>query len=390
MNQVLSGKGYSSTGYDDLQKGEAWAASLHQVSSEQVALFSSEFGVDVSSFDPSRRIFNTHFLQLLGGLFSTTTVFTLDTELWERLTRSFDNSSALGQKDIDAFQRLLRACWTLCDCGKIALSEQLLSVFLSSVLSLAHRQQEAARLTAEGLRLQSILSAHQLKMTDKLTQCMQSVRFARLADDPNTLAASLHELTAALRYMGLSDALFQVFQEALSLCEQVSPPIRSGIYAGSAVSFAQRGRRREADFYIHLAYETLVEQPENAPVDLAATDNGSAHLAEYEGMVYLELGWFQKADGVLEQFTNPLQGKRLPERNRLEMLNYQGRAALRGGDVVKYADCLEKGIEGAVSIESKKRLAEALEIFKTEMPKPWLREPSIQRVVERFQLSKGS
>ncbi|MBA2678444.1 MAG: hypothetical protein H0U76_08640 [Ktedonobacteraceae bacterium] len=389
-NPLLSECGWRSTSSDGLQEDGSWPSSLWMIPSEHIAQCSSRAGVDnVASFDPSRRNFNTKFLQFLGGLVSTTPVSSFDSEVWEWFIKTSTHSSILNQESIDAFQRLLQTCWTLCDCGNMALSEHLLSVSLPSVQQLAHRQKDAARLAAEGLRLQSILSAHQLKMTEKLTQCVQSVSYARLADDPNTLAVSLHELTAALRYTRQSDALFTVFQEALSFCEHVSPLIRSGIYAGSAASFAQRGRRKEADFYIHLAYETLSET-EKAPVDLAEIDNSSAHVAEYEGLVYLELGCFQKADAVFERWTHLSEGSVLSERNRLEMLNYQGRAALQGGDVAKYAECLEKGIEGAFSIQSKKRLSEALEIFTLEMPHQWLREPRMKQIVERFHLSRGN
>lgn len=71
------------------------------------------------------------------------------------------------------------------------------------------------------------------------------------------------------------------------------------------------------------------------------------------------------------------------------MLNYQGQAALYSGQIEKYAICLEKGIEGAIALQSKKRLAEALDIFTGEMPKLWLREQPIKLVVERFHLLPG-
>jgi DNA-binding SARP family transcriptional activator len=353
---------------------------------EQIQQPSFWLGANVASFDPSRRQFNTQFFQFLGSLIGAGTISFLDPEVWERLTISVDQPAALNQASIDAFERFLAVCWDFCNCGKMSIAQQLLHVFLPSVSRIAEQQRDAARLAAEGLRLQSILSAHQLKMDEKLVQSLQSVKYARLAQEPNTLAASLHELTAAFRYTRQPDALFLVFQEALSFCEQVVPPIRAGIYAGAAAAFAQQKRLKEADFYIRLAYEAAAE---DVPPLLAVTDNGLAHLAEYEGMVYLESGLPQKAYQVFEPFTHPKDtSQALPERNRLEMLNYQGQAALLAGEVQQYAYCLERGIEGALAIKSKKRLTETLETFQ-QMPCQWLNEPPIKQVVECFQLPVG-
>jgi DNA-binding SARP family transcriptional activator len=310
----------------------------------------------------------------------------LDSAVEEQLVTAATQPTALNEESIQAFQDIISVCWKFCDFGNILLAEQLLLTFLPQVQQLAESSKEAARLVAEGLRLQSVLSTHQLKLTDKITQCLQSVKYARLASEPNTLASSLHELTAAFRYTHRLDALLPVFQEALSFSEQVLPSIRAGIYAGAAAAFAQRNRQKEADFYIHLAYETAAEE---TPHILAAVDHRYAHLAEYEGLMYLEIGRPQKAFETFERFTNALSGNTLPERNRLEMLNYQGQAALRLGDVQAYAHCLEKGIEGALVIQSKKRLNEALTLFAQEMPQQWRHEVCIKQVVERFRLSTG-
>jgi hypothetical protein len=87
-------------------------------------------------------------------------------------------------------------------------------------------------------------------------------------------------------------------------------------------------------------------------------------------------------------FTSRSQQKRLPERNRLEMLNYQGLAALRLGELDQYVTCLERGIEGALAINSKKRLQEAFTIYQ-QVPRHWRDEPRMKQVIERFHLSVG-
>jgi len=70
------------------------------------------------------------------------------------------------------------------------------------------------------------------------------------------------------------------------------------------------------------------------------------------------------------------------------MLNYQGLAALRLGELDQYVTCLERGIEGALAINSKKRLQEAFTIYQ-QVPRHWRDEPRMKQVIERFHLSVG-
>jgi DNA-binding SARP family transcriptional activator len=372
----------------ELERGSEGDKNIQQKSNEhgpqQTLLLSSWSGVDVP-FDPFRRSFNIQFFQFLCSLTGAAAASFIDPEVWDRLLASAAHPSALHQSSIDAFQDLIEVCWQLCNSGKIDVAEHLLLLLLPSLQHVADRQLDAARLTAECFRLLSVLSAHQLKLADKLTQCWQSVHYARLAREPNTLAACLHELTAALRYTGQPDRLFLAFQEALSFCEQLEPPLRAGIYAGAAAAFAQRQRRKEADFYIHLAYEVAQE---SSTRNLALADNSLAHLAEYEGLLFLELGQPRQAYETFDRFTRQAPQNGLPERNRLEMLNYQGLAALRLLDLDRYVSCLERGIEGALAIDSKKRLQEAFTIFQ-QIPAHWRDEPRMRQVMERFHLPMG-
>ncbi|MBA2680957.1 MAG: hypothetical protein H0U76_21495 [Ktedonobacteraceae bacterium] len=344
-----------------------------------------ERGDDQAVGDPSRRAILTHMV----GMMNAVTVSLLDPGWWERLSAALTQPSAMNAQAFNHFERLIEECWSLCDCGCPSAAEQILSVLLPQMKQIAPYHVQASLLAAEGLRLQSVLSAHHLQLANKMEYCLQSVGYARLSGDPNTLAASLHELTAAFRYTGRQDAIFATFQEALSLSNQVTPLLRSGIYAGAAASFAQKGDKKEAESFMQRAYETFPDRMSDVPSFwLLAADNGHCHLVEYEGIMYLELHQPEKAESVLERFTcQSSENSGIPERNRLEMLNYQARALIQLGHLEKYAFCLEEGVAKAIAIQSKKRLSETLTIFQQELPRSWLNEPRLRQIAERFHFS---
>jgi predicted RNase H-like nuclease (RuvC/YqgF family) len=49
-----------------------------------------------------------------------------------------------------------------------------------------------------------------------------------------------------------------------------------------------------------------------------------------------------------------------------------------------YALCLHDGIVGALALNSKKRLNEAVEIFRKEMSMHWRNDQQIKQIVEQY------
>ena len=283
---------------------------------------------------------------------------------------------------------MIEACWGLCNAGETNTARQVIDNFLPGIIELAPYRSEAAIIAAQGLRLQSILFAHQLKFTEMVSLCLQAVLFARQTNDPDTLSAALNGLAVAFKYAGNFDASFSTYQEALAYCSQASPLLRTLVYAGSAAMFARRGRYQESLFYTGLAYEHFPDHPENESYFLSA-DNGIYMLAYYQGLMYLAMNQPDEADRAFESHKHRPSGGMIPERNRLEIVNHQGRAAIMMNDLEKYAACLKEGIAGAITLGSKKRFDEAITIYQRDLPAKWRCETALKQIAEQFQLPVG-
>ncbi len=342
---------------------------------------------DVGYFDPSKRI----VIQRLLAAASMAVVApqaSLDPEPWERLSQAITKPSVMNAGAFNHFHRLVEGCWGLSNNGEMDVAEEVLSNFLPRMIELAPYQSEAAMLAAQGLRLRSILSAHQLKLSDMVPLCQLSVDCARQANDYDTLSAALNGLAVAFKYVQHSEDSFKSYQEAIYYSDHASPLLRSRVYAGFAAALAQRGRKQEAGLYIHLAYENFPDHPENDPNFLSA-DNGIFMLAYYEGLTYLALCRPEEAEKAFESYKKQLANAAIPERNRLEIINYRGQAAILANNLDLYALCLEEGLSGAMALKSKKRFDEAVNIYQKDMPKKWLLEPHIKQITECFQLPMG-
>ena len=256
------------------------------------------------------------------------------------------------------------------------------------MMRLASQHSEAASIASQGLRLRSVLAAHQLHITDKLNLCQQSVEYAKLANDSNAMVAAIVELAVAYKYADQPEKSLRTYQEALyHIDDHVSPLIQSRAYAAAAAAFAQAKRKREAGFYIGLAHEVFPAYPEQDPVAPLA-DYGSYMLIYYSGLVHIESNEGKQAWNTFEGVKN-LQIV-VPERNRLEIVNYQGKAAIQANDLDGYSFCLEDGLASSVMLKSMKRFDEAANIMKRDMPAPWLNDRRIQDIIEKYHLDVAS
>lgn len=345
--------------------------------------------ITMAQFDPQRR---KALLQILTSVSMLTVIpqALSDPELWERVNASVDKASNVDAATLEHFETLVSTCWDLSNAGQLQVAEQVLPSFMPHLLQVAPHDAKASSLVAQGLRLQSILVAHQLKLADKVTLCQQAVVYARQSNDHTILAAALIELIAAFRYTRQYNDALRASQELLHYSQDLSPLLQSRAYIIAAETFSRCGRMREAGFYIQLAYETFPDHAERDPV-VHANPNMFT-MALYEGLAYLNQGDGNKA---LTTFEGKLFGGRLPayhsvsvlpERIRLEITNYQGHAAILANNLEEYARCLEEGITGAISLKSQKRLDETLTTFRQDLPPSWRNEQLIKDLAERFRL----
>lgn len=356
-------------------------------SDEELAAFADLLGLGGRSimvhFDESKRDTLRKLLALAGTAVGAQILE--HPEPWEPFITSA-GPSTFSTEALVYFESLIGSVWGLSNQGELAVAGQTLSTFLPKLLHVAPHQPEAAMLSAQGLRLQSVLAAHEFQLQAKVALCEHAVKHARLVDEGNALVSSLTELAVAYKYIDQPTKSLMTYQEALTYVDQASSPlIQSRVYAAAASSFAKTGRKREARFYADLAQEAFPTQPEHDPMVMLA-DYGKWLLIFYTGSVHLDLGEYEQAWNVFESVNN--LGIAVPERNRLEIRNHQGRAAIMLQDLDRYAICLEDSLTSSIALKSKKRYTEAVKIFREDMPQAWLREDPIQQLVQKFQLQQ--
>jgi transcriptional regulator with XRE-family HTH domain len=356
---------------------------------QEAELFLSRLGAeDMAQFDPQRRSALLTALQAIGTASEIAVVIPpilANSEPWERLTAAADHPSALNSETLSTFESLTQACWKLSNSGELSIAETTLSGFLPQLKQVAPHQPAVASLASQGLQLRSILTHHRLKLADKLAICQEAVAFAKQSHDDSTLVAALNELAVAYYHTGRYEEALKVCQENLSYCDQATPLVQARAYGQAALEFALHNRKREASFYLGLAQEILPDRPEQ-DASFWFANSGYHMLVLYELLIHLQFGEARAAWDTLEQYKKHVPTLLIPERWRLEIVNAQGRAALLGNDLEKYASCLEEGIAGAIALKSKKRLAEAYSIFQQDMPTGWLQHQKIKPIVERYQL----
>lgn len=365
--------------------GQDETAQFHLVrlTDKQIAVIAELLEVgehEMAAFDGSKREALRQLL-ILAGIATTEPIHR---ESWERLSSASTSPTAMNADAFSHFGRLMEECWEL---GKnqLVITEKVLSGFLSDMVHLAPHQREAANIAAQGLRLKSILSAHKVNLQSKITLCQQAVDCARIANDPNALVASLTELAVAYKYAGRSEDSLKIYQEALYYGDAATPLLRTRVYAAAAAALAQHGRKREADFYIHLALDEFPQEPEHDPSFVYA-DSGIYMIAYYQGLMHLTLNQPYEANTAFESYKMHPSSSQTPERNRIEIINYQGKSAILRNDLEQYVTLLEQGITGAIALKSKKRFDEAMTIYQENVPNTWRTEPQIKRIAEQYHL----
>jgi DNA-binding SARP family transcriptional activator len=308
-------------------------------------------------------------------------------EAWERIAQADVHPSALDRATLDHFEQLLGLCWVLCNDNELALAEWLLAGFLPRIMTLPLSDTRVSFLASHGLRLQSVLAHHHLRIPEKVLLCEQSLVYARSTGEANTLVIALIELAAAYNFDGLADKRLLFLQEALHLSTHASPLVQARANSNAASAFAEYGRVEEAQRLIECAFDIFPNDPTTDPA-FALADSSIFTLSYHAGKVYTYAGAFRTAFEAFERYQHHA-AQAIPERLRLEIVNGQSRTALREQDAEKYAHLLEDALNGALALGSQKRLAEARHIFQHEVPATWLTNGQVKAVAEKYSLVKG-
>lgn len=349
---------------------------------EQIALVMELLNLEeynMENLDQSKRETLATILRIAGV---AATAFSLDSEPFERLATG--KATNIDEATLTHFEGLMQTCWKLSNTSELPLAEKLIPQFLPRLEELAPYQPKIAALASQGLQLHSILVAHRLKLINKVAMCEKAVQHAKLGNHIDTIVAALIQLGVAYQYAQQPEKALNAYQEALNYSEQTSPLLRARVYAESAEAYAHYQRKREAEFYLSLAYETFPEHPESDASYLFA-DCGKHTLALYDGLVKLDLQQSSNAWATFHAFTSQTNNS-TPERIRLEIVNHQGRAAALDGNLEAYASSLEDGLSGSIAIKSHKRYNEAITIYQT-IPTSWKSHSLISPLIKQFRLA---
>lgn len=301
--------------------------------------------------------------------------------LWESLPSTGSDGCPITIETLDSYWQVLDLGWTLCNNGQLAVVDGMIQSYLPHVLGRASDRPAAAALAAQSLRLLSVVRTHELRIHEKIALNQQAVEYARQASDATVLAAALTELAVAFKYADQPYNSVAAYDEALNHAHKAEPLVRSRVYAGTAAAYAQRSLPKEARKYMTLAHQAFPASPQSEPNRLMA-DFGVWLLAFYEGLTHM-LG--QDPVNARTAFTSyeehPTAGL-TPERNRLEILNQQARVAVLEGDPDAFADHLESSVVRAVAINSRKRLDEAIAIYRDETPANWVDQPRVVQLAD--------
>lgn len=171
------------------------------------------------------------------------------------------------------------------------------------------------------------------------------------------------------------------YLEALQFAERAAPFARSRIYAGAAAALAQQGDVELAAKYVGKAQDAFPARPELDP-HWQSVDYGVWLLAFYEGLTHLSRNDPLAAERAFVSYEKHPMAALTPERCRLEILNQRARAAIMSGELEPCADRLRSAVAGAMTIRSRKRLDEALSIYRNETPRAWRNHPSLKSIAE--------
>jgi len=329
-----------------------------------------------SDMDRKRRL----LLQTTAGIILAPHL--ISPESWNRLVSEPARALA-DEMALTGFEKATEACWNLSNGNELTVSEQILPSYLPKLAQIARSpskfQQRAASLVSESLQLGGILAAHKLDFTAKEVYSRQAIEYAKLAGDYNVQVAAMIQLAVAYYYQQRPEKALEVYQEAILYVQHLTPLMQSRTYMGVAEAYARNGMTQEALYYSGLAFQVFPNNPEEDQAYRYA-DWGMFALLEHAGLIH---NLVQQPQEAMENFAQ-VSKYIVPERIRLEIINYQTAAAMAQQDLEMSYSYLEKGIEGALALGSQKRLSETQDLYQ-QMQEQWPQEKRVKALAELFQ-----
>lgn len=266
----------------------------------------------------------------------------------------------------------ISSCWHLLNGDGLSIIEETLPLYLPLLVKWARQssryQQIAAYLGAQGCLLMDLVSYHRFRFQDSLSYATQAVELAEVSGDRDLQVYALVLQGGAFNLNGYKRAMLEKHLRAEEIRDEVVPALRSYVLAELAYSHAENGQVQQALRCIGEARELFPSEFGEVPCYVTA-DYGLFQLIVFEGMTHLSLGeqdHIRKRDHnilacqALAQIEELPSGMLVPERLRVEIVNYQAQAAIAVGNLDDFEHYLLAGAQGARSLGSEKRHQEVL------------------------------
>src|SRR5947209_3060426 len=293
---------------------------------------------------------------------------------------------SIDEETLNHYAKLTEICWHLSKGTELEIAEPTLWSYLSRLTAIAKQssehQQVAARIASQGYLLAALLAGHRDDLNARQNLCEQALLFANVAEDRNLQVASLRQLALTFDYKERPGKALQTYQQSIPYLNEVSPLLRSRMYAGLSGSHAYFEQDKEALRFLGLAYESFPEKPEHDPSFLYA-DCEYFTLLLWDGLTHLDLHQLEEAEKAFAQVDGLNPKIHVPERVRIEFLNYQAETFTKLQKMEQAHTYLEEAVKASLALGSERRYSQAFEVYK-QMRLVWHHETRIKELGEFF------
>lgn len=340
-----------------------------------------------SSDDMNRREATKQIAALISSALLMAPHDLLNPQSMERLTRALVKPSHIDERTLREFENITRSCWNLMMDGELEIAEHTLWGYFPKLIVLANQptqhQQITASITAQGYLLAGSLAGHRDDLNARERYCQQALVYGNIAQDRNLQVSALKQLALTFEYKDRPGAVLQTYQKAIPYLKEVSPLLRARMYAGLAGAYAQCNQKQggqvdEALNALSRAYENFPEKPEEDPSFLYA-DCDYFTIVLWDGLVHLDIDQPEAARNAFERIDGLQPKIKLPEKVRIEFLNYQAETFAQLGALDEAYAYLEEAVKASLALGSERRYNEAQEIYR-HMHIVWRSEPKIKQL----------
>jgi tetratricopeptide (TPR) repeat protein len=289
-------------------------------------------------------------------------------------------------EELGHFTALTETCRHLSEGNELKTAERILWAYLPRVESIAklsfRDQRTAASITSQGYLLAASLVGHRNNLQARQRFSEQALLYGKLAQDHNLQITALRQLAVTYDYMGNPELVLQISQQAFPYLDDVSPLLRSCIYADVSGAYAQLNLQQEALRFLGLAYEHFPKQPDNEPGFLRTICRYST-LVLCDGLHHLQFDQPVEAAKIFARIDGLQPKIPIPERSRIDLLNCQVEVFIALRNMEQACHYLETAGKASLAIKSERRFQESAVVFQ-QLQAVWRNEPSVQHLSSLF------